>query len=146
MPSQHQLPDVAQLKSQAKRLRVDLADKGTRVNHSQALELIAAQYGYRNWNTLHAACGNRVAPFTLSPGQKVSGRYLGQPFTGEVIGVTALNGGTRFRTTIRFDKPVDVVRFDSFSALRQRVTCTLNADGVSAAKTGDGKPHMQLVI
>jgi hypothetical protein len=53
------LPSLDALKDQAKRLRSRLASEGEEISHSKSLELISAQYGYRNWNTLHAAVGNR---------------------------------------------------------------------------------------
>ena len=52
------LPDLAALKAQAKRLRTTLASEGNFISHSEALEFIARQYGYRDWNTLHAAAGS----------------------------------------------------------------------------------------
>ena len=42
-------------KQQAKRLRTSLAERGVEVTHSEALELVAHQYGARDWNTLAAA-------------------------------------------------------------------------------------------
>jgi catechol 2,3-dioxygenase-like lactoylglutathione lyase family enzyme len=41
-------------KSMARRLRADLAERGVAVSHSEALELVAHQYGARDWNTLAA--------------------------------------------------------------------------------------------
>jgi len=41
-------------KQQAKRLRTSLAERGVEVTHSEALELVAHQYGARDWNTLVA--------------------------------------------------------------------------------------------
>ena len=38
-------------KSMARRLRDDLAGRGVVVSHSEALELVAHQYGARDWNT-----------------------------------------------------------------------------------------------
>jgi hypothetical protein len=42
-------------KAMASRLRTRLAANGTEITHSQALELVAAQLGYRDWNTCAAA-------------------------------------------------------------------------------------------
>lgn len=42
-------------KSMASRLRTRLATNGTEISHSQALELVAAQLGFRDWNTCAAA-------------------------------------------------------------------------------------------
>lgn len=41
-------------KSMARRLRADLAAREVAVSHSEALELVAHQYGVRDWNTLAA--------------------------------------------------------------------------------------------
>ena len=41
-------------KSMARRLRADLAARDVAVSHSEALELVAHQYGARDWNTLVA--------------------------------------------------------------------------------------------
>ena len=48
------------------------------------------------------------------------------------------------RVTIRFDEPVDVVTFDSFSSFRQRVSCTLNEDFTTTERTSNGQPNMRL--
>lgn len=138
------IPSIEALKGQAKRLRARLADDGHPVPHSQALEIIAGQLGYQDWNTLHAAAGNRPSGSPLAIGQRVAGRYLGQAFDGEVIAVAQHQTADRFRVTIKFDEPVDVVTFESFSSFRQRVSCTLDRDLTSAEKTGDGQPQMRL--
>ena len=129
------------LKTQAKRLRQALAEDGDFISHSEALELVAKQLGYRDWNTAYAAAGNRPPPPQL--GERVGGAYLGQNFKGEIIGVETLSG-ERWRITIEFDEPVDVVTFESFSAYRKRVTAIVGADGLSAEKTSNGRPQMEL--
>ena len=103
----HPLPSLDMLKTQAKRLRAGLAQDGDFISHSEALELIARQYGYRNWNTLHAAIGNRPPRFIPQIGARIGGAYLGQTFEGEIIAVQTLSSG-RFRITIDFDEAVDV--------------------------------------
>jgi hypothetical protein len=35
---------------------------GDAISHSRALELIAAQFGFNDWNTLHAAAGKPCGP------------------------------------------------------------------------------------
>ena len=146
MIESHTLPSIEAAKAQAKRLRATLAADGSPVGHSRSLELLAHQYGYKDWNTLYAAIGNRPPPSPVAVGQRVRGRYLSQPFDGEVIGVLALATPGRFRVTLHFDEPVDVVTFDSFSAYRQRVTCTIDRTGRTAEKTSDGRPHMALAL
>ena len=138
------IPSIDTLKLQARRLRTELGDSGTPVNHGRALEMLAHQYGYRDWNTLYASAGNRPRPVNV--GETVTGRYLGQPVSGTVIGVRLLGDSGHRRVTFDFDEPVDVVTFDSFSAYRKRVTCVLNEDGVTVERTSTGQPHMRLDI
>ncbi len=133
-----QLPPLATLKQQAKRLRAGLAEDGDFISHSESLELVARQYGYRDWNTLFAEIGNQPQP-RFTPGARVAGRYLGQPFAGEIVAMR-LQAGERTKVTVRFDAPVDVVAFDSFSAYRSRVTVTVDANGETREKTSNGAP------
>lgn len=139
------LPSLDELKAQARRLRTTLEAGGTAVSHSKSLELIARQHGFADWNTLYAKAGNQPPRRAWNPGDRVSGSYLGQAFKGEVLGLEAMTSAHGlYRITIRFDEPVDVVTFDSFSALRQRVTATIDEEGVSPSKTSNGRPHMVL--
>lgn len=139
METKRTLPPVEALKAQAKRLRTDLPD----ISHARVLELVAHQWGYRNWNTLAALAGQVANAHRYQLGDRVNGTYLGQSFSGEIIGAQRL-GADQTRLTIQFDAPVDVVKFDSFSAYRSRVSATINGDGKTAAQTSDGVPHMQL--
>ena len=140
-----QLPSLEVLKDQAKRLRDTLSRQGTVVNHSRALELIAGQYGFRDWNTLMGAIGNRPPVRSYSIGEQVIGHYLGQMFTGTIIAVQTLTSAHgRYRVTFDFDEPVDVITFESWSAFRKRVTCTLDEEGRTVEKTSNGQPHMVL--
>jgi catechol 2,3-dioxygenase-like lactoylglutathione lyase family enzyme len=54
-------------KQMARRLRADLAERGVTLGHSEALELVAHQYGARDWNTLAA----RNAPDQPAEGSAV---------------------------------------------------------------------------
>ena len=135
---------IQSLKDQAKRLRTTLAEAGEPVSHSRALELVARQHGYRDWNTAHAAIGNRPSGPPVELGGKASGRYLGQDFTATVIGIQSQLTPGRWRVELKFDEPVDVVTFDSFSAFRTRVSATVDADGRTIEKTSNGIPHMVL--
>lgn len=131
------------LKSQARALRQALAATGHTVSHSQSLELLARQMGHRDWNTLYANVGNTPSsPYAL--GQRVRGAYLGQPFTGEIIGLREIADGSRYHLTLRFDEPVDVIRFEGMSNLRRQITATVNHEGITAEKTSNGKPHLVL--
>ncbi|MTI05191.1 hypothetical protein E1180_06650 [Roseibium denhamense] len=137
------LPSVTDLKQQAKRLRSALASKGQTVSHSETLEMIASQHGYRDWNTCCAAAGNGpMQPFAV--GDRVTGTYLQQPFEGVVTGLSSLPNKSGYRATVQFDKPVDVVTFESFSAWRSRVVCLIAGDGVALKKTSNGEPYMRL--
>ncbi len=141
MTIQKTIPPVDELKAQAKRLREDLRAKDVTLSHSEALEMLARQYGVRDWNTLHAKAGNRMH---LRVGDRVEGRYLGQPFSAEIRGMTLLGDGSNRRVTLHFETPVDVVQFESFSSYRQRVTGVIGWDGRSVQRTSDGQP--QLVV
>jgi hypothetical protein len=135
------LPSLEAAKAQARYLRSDLASRGREMSHSAALELVAKSYGYRDWNTLHAAIGNEPrAPVHL--GQIVPGHYLGQAFLAEVIDLREVAEG--YEVTLALDKAVDVVTFDSFSNFRSRVRKVIGAEGRSQDKTSDGVPHLIL--
>ena len=133
------LAPVAELKVQAKRLRDKLQSSGIKIGHSQSLELLAQQHGMRDWNTLCAQAGNKLH---LRVGDRVQGRYLGQRFVATIRSLTVLGDGDQRRITLHFDDPVDVVKFDSFSNFRQRVSGMIGWDGRSARKTSDGVPHL----
>ncbi len=132
-----------QAKARARELRAELAAGGTPISHAEALERVAAELGYRDWNTASARLSNEP-DVPLQVGDLVAGRYLKQPFTGRVLGVREVASGAAFEVTIRFDEAVDVVEFESFSNLRTQVQITVSAAGVSAFRTSDGVPHMVL--
>ena len=136
------LPSVDLLKAQAKRLRAAMSDKQTPITQSMALEAIARQWGYRDWNTINAAAKSN-APRAWHVGQRVAGSYLGHLFQGSLKAVRVAQGGYWYLTVV-FDEAVDVVEFDSFSAFRKQVNVTVNADGVTPSKTSNGVPHMEL--
>lgn len=140
-----QLPSLDALKDQARRLRDALGRDGTTISHSRSLELIAGQYGFRDWNTLHAKLGNQPPRRQLAIGDVAKGRYLGREFTGKVIAVQELAGGGMTRVTFEFETPVNVSAFDSFSVLRRRVVANIGADGRTVEKTSNGQPHLELM-
>lgn len=154
---------IAAYKLQARRLREAMATEGRAISHGAALEMVARQHGFRDWNTLSAtATAARSGPETgastganaaarnafpdFSVGTRISGRYLDQPFVGEIRSVTALPDGEHFRLAIHFAEPVDVVTFESFSAFRQRVHATVNSRGMSPQRTSNGLPHLVLAL
>jgi len=144
--STHKLPSLKAVKEQAKRLRADLSDGHSSISHSKSLELIAHQFGFKDWNCLHAAIGNRGPDTPVNVGETVHGRYLGQPFTAEVLGVQTMAGASRFRLSLNLIEAIDVVKFDSFSSFRKRIACTINRQGISAERTSNGNPQMVLEV
>lgn len=135
------IPSRDVLKSQAKRLRSDLATRGQTISHAQALETVAHQWGARDWNTIAAQARDDHPGWT--PGQTVSGRYLGHPFKGQ-IKAARISANGFWALTLRFDEAIDVVTSTLFSSLRRQVNTTVNPSGVSPQKTSNGQPHMVL--
>ncbi len=145
--------DSISMKQQARRLRSALAETGQPISHAQALEAVARQHGFRDWNTASAtmpATAPPVAPdqasnaLRLVPGDRVTGFFMGQPFRGEVRSVNILSRDRLTRISVELDEAVDVVTFDSFSSFRKRVACQIGPDGVSPQKRSDGTPHMRI--
>ncbi len=137
-------PSAASLKAEAKLLRAERALAGEPIGHGAALEQIARQHGFRDWNTAAAAMPERV----VSPaqvGQRVKGSYLSRPFAGMVIGVKLLADMQHYEVTVKFDQPVDVSKSVLMGPiLRQRVRATVDLHGISMSRTSDGEPHMRL--
>ncbi len=146
--NQPKLPPLTALKRQAARLRSALAAEGKVISHSGALELLARQHGYRDWNGLHAAAAATSIPVRdrLTVGADVRGRYIGRPFEGKVIGVSRFGADGRLRLVLHFNEPVDVAKVPSISAWRQRVSCTIDRYGRTAERTSDGQPHLELDV
>ena len=130
-----------QAKARARALRAELAAKHGDISHAAALERVARELGFTDWNTMSARLPVALEP-PLRPGDRVEGRYLNIAFSGSIVGVRIVKGDAAVSVTIAFDMPIDVVTFDSFSAYRRRVTATISASGVSFAKTSDGVPHL----
>lgn len=140
------LPSLVVAKEQARRLRCQLGDDGHPVSHSKALEMVALLYGFRDWNTCHAAL-DQAAPrrnsLRLTVGDRVQGTYMAQPFTATVLAVKTV-GPDHCAVELDLDQAVDVVTFDSFSNFRKRVRGVIDPAGVSYARTSDGRPHLDL--
>jgi hypothetical protein len=134
-------PTQQTLKAEARALR---EERGiSTITHGAALEEVARRHGYRDWNTAAAALPERFAT-PAQVGERVRGTYLGQPFTGLVIGLQVLGDMRHFAVTVKFDKPVNVSKSALMVHNRIRVTATLDVHGVSASHTSDGEPHMRL--
>lgn len=138
------LPSLDALKSQAKRMRAELAERGCPISHSRSLEIQAQRQGYKDWNTLYAAIGNRRPSSPVVQDQTICGEYLGQPFKGEVLAIQASTETGLYRATFRFEEAMDVVTFDSFSAYRKQVSCLIDHDGKTLENTSDGRPQLVL--
>nr|WP_323782886.1 glyoxalase superfamily protein [Amylibacter sp.] len=135
-------PTLFQAKEQAKRLRAKRAAEGVQIGHAKALEVVAQEYGFRDWNTFHAAIANRP-PEGWSLGGRVQGRYLSQPFQATIIALKMLRPGW-YQLTLDLDEAVDVVTFDSFSNFRKRVHGVVGPAGTTQEKTSDGTPHLSI--
>ncbi len=141
MPSTDYLTPRARAKARARMLRAEAASSGQPISQGQALERVAKELGYRDWNTASARLSN-APELELHIGDIVSGRYLKQPFVGRVVALRELHGGAGYQVELQFDEPVNVVEFDSFSNNRQRVQAMVNEAGVSWTRTSDGEPHL----
>jgi hypothetical protein len=71
---------------------------------------------------------------------------MGQRFFGVVKAARLVGENGHNHLTLRFDTPIDVVRFSSFSSLRQQVSVTVDWTGRTPQKTSNGAPHMVLDI
>ncbi|MEM9360942.1 MAG: glyoxalase superfamily protein [Pseudomonadota bacterium] len=144
---QNNVLSIGELKYHARRLRAKLALEGTAITHSKSLELLAYQFGYKDWNTLCAIARNRLPSFLTTVGTRVRGYYLDQAFEGAVVTSQVVPSfPDRFRLILRFDQPVDVVTFNGLSNLRRQVKCTLDKTGQTLEKTSNGRPHIHLEV
>ncbi len=124
-------------KLQARRLRDYFAGKNIEISHAMALEALAKQYGFRDWNVLSATL-NRSSAQKVWPEleDRVRGRYLGHSFRGKVLKVETTKVASSRRYTILFDQPIDVVASTRFSSYRQRVNCYLDRNLASVDHKG----------
>lgn len=139
----HELHQTGALKAQARRLRLALEGQGRPVSHSAALELVAQSHGLADWNTAAALSAPAQAERARSLGDRVSGRYLGQAFTGRIHALRR-KGPRHQEIEIQLDQPVNVSRSALFEALRRRIRSTIGPEGRSVTATSDGVPHLVL--
>jgi hypothetical protein len=123
------LPTISEAKQEAKHLRATLAEQGEAISHAQALERVAQRHGFRDWNAFHAAIARPARPQGWRPADRVTGRYLSQPFAATVLAADQLRPGW-FRLVLDLDAAVDVVRFDSFSNLRKQIRVEVGPEGI----------------
>lgn len=131
-------------KMRARALHTHRTSSGQAGTYSQALDEVARDLGFRDWNTASARLPN-TAELPLKIGQRITGLYLRQPFVGRVLALSQIADGQAWRISLDFDTAIDVVRWDSFSAFRKRVQGTVSAHGVSWTQTSDGHPHLVLL-
>jgi len=136
--------NIADAKQQAKDLRAQMASQGTEISHSNALELIAQQNGFRDWNTYYSAL-EKGLPANWVPGGRVQGYYMSQAFEAQFVNVKMLRPGW-FHVELNLDDPVDVVTFDGFSNFRKRIRGIVGPEGFSHERSSNGIPHLQLKL
>ena len=94
-----------QAKARARQIK---AESEGALSLAAALESVAKEMGFRDWNTASARLSN--APDTSwQVGERVRGHYLKQAFSGRIHGVRELQAGSGYEVTIHFDAAVDVV-------------------------------------
>lgn len=94
---------LSDAKAIAKRVNKYLTTQGFRLKHTQALELVAAAFGFRDFNTLSVALPERAAPAVADgnrpPARVYSGEvidFLRQLFTQNHIDLDGKNPQTAF--------------------------------------------------
>ena len=75
-----------QAKARARQLKAESADP---ISLSAALEIVAKEMGFRDWNTASARLSN-VPDSQWQVGERVSGTYLKRQFSGRIHGVCGL--------------------------------------------------------
>ncbi len=136
------LPTLPQAKNQAKTLRATLLENGETISHAESLERVAKSHGFRDWNTLSNRLRHQT-PTNWTVGTRVSGQYLSQSFTATIVSATN-TAPDWTRIALDLDTAVDVVTFDSFSALRKHVKATVGPKGHTKERTSNGVPHLQI--
>lgn len=139
------LPTTEDLKLQARRMRDHFAEKKIDISHAAALEALAKQHGYKDWNIL-LSLANRQSVTTEWPkfDDIVSGTYLGHSFTGKILKIQTCPVADLRRYTIKFDVPIDVVTSKHFSSFRQQINFFLNKDRRSTDHKGRLNNILQL--
>ncbi len=78
-------------------------------------------------------------------GDRVTGTYLGHPFSGKVVDIGFPAGGGPERTySVQTDEPINVSAFESMKMFRQRITATLDPEGESVDHKGRRNGVMKL--
>ena len=138
------LPSATAAKAAAKALRIQMAEEGTQIGASKALELIAHRLGFRDWNGLSAAIA-KALPTRLSVGERVSGQYLGHPFEATIVSAQEVQPAW-WQLELHLDDAVDVVTSLQFSNFRRRIRGRIGPKGHSQERTSDGIPHLTVEL
>lgn len=142
MRSGHSL-NIPNLKAQARRYRAVHEGLGKPISHSRALELVARQSGFRDWNTAAAQGRTVPVPSGFRAGSSVSGRYLGVAFSATVLASSQLDE-TTIRVTLDLLEPIDPVASMKFSSLRKRISGNIGVDGKSVDRISNGAPVLEI--
>jgi hypothetical protein len=135
---------LLEAKAIARRLRAQRGAEGSLISHGKALELVARHHGFRDWNTFRAVAGSGP-PRNWSPGGRLRGRYLSQPFAATVLDADAVRPGW-YRLVLDLDQAVDVVTFAGFSNHRRRIRGVVGPAGETRERTSDGCPLLVVTI
>lgn len=153
-PAAKQADFIKLAKTRAKRLRATLAEQGHTISHSESLEAIAKTEGYRDWNTYSAlfktvseelsARTNEHMQYPLHVGDTISGTFRGIRFAGRLLKLEETITPGVWRAKLHFETPVKLPAHDALNLTRQRVSCMLNASGVSVNLKGKPDGHITL--
>jgi hypothetical protein len=141
-------------KARARRLRQYLASTGVSLGHSQCLEAIAVEDGFKDWNTCSAHLNTLDSGVPYPPvrvGDRVRGTYRGGSFAGTVLGLEKTDGGPPqiepvWRIKIQFDSPVSIDGPESLALTRQRIRAMINGRGQSVNLKGRPDGHLALTL
>ena len=130
-------------KNEARLLRLEMAQRGEEVSHSEALETVAKRYGFKDWNGFCAATGpSDIEHWQV--GNWVEGTYLSQAFRARISALSTVDECWT-NLTLELEQAVDVVKFEGFMNKRKKLKAIIGPKGYSKEKTSDGNPHFQNV-
>jgi len=132
--------DRHKLREQVRRLRTPLHE-GVRPlsHHDCTLDAILPAAAAQS-----TPARNSAASALPAPGDRIQGTYLTHRFQGSLSGLKRIKATGSFRVSVRFDTPVNAFSGGSLTVYRNQVTAIVDAQGVSMAKTSDGRPYLVL--
>ncbi len=105
---------------------------------------MARKAAFRDWNTFSAKLKEDGAA-AFHPRDRVRGHHLSQPFVAPVSKATEQEPGWT-ALELDLDEAVDVVAFDSFSSLRNRLRGVIGPEGRSWVRTSTGRAHFEVEV